>query len=305
MKKKYSVRIAVLTTFLLFAPLLSAHAGEDVTFSHKQYKAGQHLVQKLCLNCHNEASVSQNRVKPWGTIIAQATHNDFHVKVTQGITPVMPGFPELSKEQTAAMYAYLRHGDKATSKKSAVSPKAKAAPPGDKAQVTVAESELEKNLSSQLRCPCCGKAVKDCSCGMIPKIRSQIRGMEKRGLGEDKIKDVLAEKYGNKILPIAEIDETLDPDQFYQVAKAYDIARDNPEILEKITCFCPCYRSGHTTLLDCYKDKHASRCKICLEEALQAQELCEQGVEDDEVVQTIHEKFRPKITPVQKHRAVK
>lgn len=53
---------------------------------------------------------------------------------------------------------------------------------------------------------------------------------------------------------------TLSPGLFGgKVARAYQVARDIPEVLREIYCYCKCDVSvGHRHLLDCYRDDHAS-----------------------------------------------
>jgi len=68
-----------------------------------------------------------------------------------------------------------------------------------------------------------------------------------------------------KILKQKSIDEksglprTLDPNRFKGKAKAaYTIAKEIPEILAQMPCFCECEASGHENLLDCFIDKHGA-----------------------------------------------
>jgi len=52
---------------------------------------------------------------------------------------------------------------------------------------------------------------------------------------------------------------TLDPDRFRGKAKAaYTIAKEIPEILAQMPCFCECEAYGHENLLDCFIDKHGA-----------------------------------------------
>lgn len=53
--------------------------------------------------------------------------------------------------------------------------------------------------------------------------------------------------------------ETLSPVLFTgQVARAYQIAQEVPELLERMPCYCGCYvNPGHRNNLDCYTDRHA------------------------------------------------
>lgn len=53
---------------------------------------------------------------------------------------------------------------------------------------------------------------------------------------------------------------TLSPALFVgDVAQAYQAARDIPEVLDQLYCYCRCAENfGHKSLLSCYVDKHAS-----------------------------------------------
>ena len=68
-----------------------------------------------------------------------------------------------------------------------------------------------------------------------------------------------------KILKEKSIDQktglpkTLDPNLFKRKAKeAYQIAKEIPEVLAQIPCFCECEAYGHENLLDCFIDSHAA-----------------------------------------------
>ncbi len=65
---------------------------------------------------------------------------------------------------------------------------------------------------------------------------------------------------------------TLSPALFIgKTARAYKIARKNPELLDSIYCYCNCKKSfGHKSLLTCFVDKHAVNCDICQDQALYA-----------------------------------
>lgn len=42
-------------------------------------------------------------------------------------------------------------------------------------------------------------------------------------------------------------------------AKAYQIAQEAPELLERMPCYCGCYvNPGHRNNLDCYTDRHGA-----------------------------------------------
>jgi len=53
---------------------------------------------------------------------------------------------------------------------------------------------------------------------------------------------------------------TLSPARFSgKVRRAYEIAREIPEVLDQLYCYCRCRENfGHKNLLSCYVDTHAS-----------------------------------------------
>jgi hypothetical protein len=67
---------------------------------------------------------------------------------------------------------------------------------------------------------------------------------------------ILKEK---SIDPRTGLPRTLDPGLFKGRAKvAYTIAKEIPEILAQMPCFCECEAYGHENLLDCFIDKHGA-----------------------------------------------
>jgi Protein of unknown function with PCYCGC motif len=59
--------------------------------------------------------------------------------------------------------------------------------------------------------------------------------------------------------PKTGLPRTLDPNLFKGRAKrAYQIAREIPEVLAQLPCFCECEVSGHEQLLDCFIDGHGA-----------------------------------------------
>lgn len=74
---------------------------------------------------------------------------------------------------------------------------------------------------------------------------------------------------------------TLPPSQFKNqgIANTYQIAKDIPEVLAQQPCLCGCDTSfeNHRSLLDCYRDQHASTCSICMKEAILADKMTKQG----------------------------
>ena len=65
---------------------------------------------------------------------------------------------------------------------------------------------------------------------------------------------------------------TLEPGSFKSadVRKAYQTAKEMPEVLAQQPCYCYCQRKGHRSLLDCFRTDHAASCNICVKEALLA-----------------------------------
>ncbi len=59
--------------------------------------------------------------------------------------------------------------------------------------------------------------------------------------------------------PKTGLPKTLDPHHFKGKAKqAYQIAKDIPEVLAQMPCFCDCDVFGHENLLDCFIDQHGA-----------------------------------------------
>ena len=54
---------------------------------------------------------------------------------------------------------------------------------------------------------------------------------------------------------------TLSPNGFSdpEVSRSYQVAKDIPEVLEHMACYCGCYgSSGHRNNLDCFTDNHGA-----------------------------------------------
>jgi len=68
---------------------------------------------------------------------------------------------------------------------------------------------------------------------------------------------------------------TLEPEKFTgPVREAYRAAREIPQTLAQLPCYCHCDRGmGHKSLYSCYEDTHASQCATCINEALLALKL--------------------------------
>jgi hypothetical protein len=68
---------------------------------------------------------------------------------------------------------------------------------------------------------------------------------------------------------------TLDPEQFTgKIRRAYTIAREIPETLAQLPCYCYCDQGfGHKSLHSCYEDDHSAHCATCVDEAILADRL--------------------------------
>lgn len=86
---------------------------------------------------------------------------------------------------------------------------------------------------------------------------------------------------------------TLDPAGFTGLsAEAYQAARDIPEIIDSLYCYCDCEKHfGHKSLLTCFVDEHAVYCDICIYEALMARDLHKQGMDAVEIRKAVDERF--------------
>lgn len=52
---------------------------------------------------------------------------------------------------------------------------------------------------------------------------------------------------------------TLDPVNFTGKARrAHEVAREIPDVLDRLRCYCRCEGIGHVSLLSCYTDGHAA-----------------------------------------------
>ena len=86
---------------------------------------------------------------------------------------------------------------------------------------------------------------------------------------------------------------TLDPALFQgDVRQAYVNAERYPAILVELHCYCGCDREvGHRSLLDCYRDRHATTCPICLGEALLAGRMTDEGKSVDQIREAIRVRY--------------
>jgi hypothetical protein len=58
----------------------------------------------------------------------------------------------------------------------------------------------------------------------------------------------------------------------------YDRANQSRKVLYQLPCYCKCTRYlKHTSLLSCFREKHATTCEICQKEALYAYDQTKKG----------------------------
>lgn len=90
-----------------------------------------------------------------------------------------------------------------------------------------------------------------------------------------------------------EMRTTLSPVAFVgNVARAYDVARENRELLDSMYCYCNCKKNiGHKSLLSCYVDRHAADCEICMDQTFYACELSQKGDTIAQVRNSVDKKF--------------
>lgn len=86
---------------------------------------------------------------------------------------------------------------------------------------------------------------------------------------------------------------TLSPSAFTgEVARAYRIAQEIPEVLDSLYCYCDCkLHFDHKSLLTCYVDEHAKNCDICMDEAFMAYELHSKGMGIEDIRKAVDERF--------------
>jgi hypothetical protein len=78
---------------------------------------------------------------------------------------------------------------------------------------------------------------------------------------------------------------TLSPEIFTGNKKlAYQAAKEIPQILAQLPCYCHCDRGhGHKSLHSCFESEHGENCGICIGEALMAHNLQKRGASVTEI----------------------
>jgi len=81
-----------------------------------------------------------------------------------------------------------------------------------------------------------------------------------RGTEPPTIPRIASPPAGRPIAARRETRPTLDPAQFVgKAAAAHRVAREIPEVLDQLYCYCGCDKhEGHKSLLSCYTDGHAA-----------------------------------------------
>lgn len=86
---------------------------------------------------------------------------------------------------------------------------------------------------------------------------------------------------------------TLDPEQFSgQARAAYEAAREVPEVLAQLPCYCGCMSGfGHRNNLDCFHDTHGVECTMCQEIAIDARGMYKSGMDITRIREKIKDKY--------------
>ena len=105
-----------------------------------------------------------------------------------------------------------------------------------------------------------------------------------RGTNEPAGESAVAAKSADVLSPTLFNDE--------KTRAAYQVAKDIPEVLEQLPCFCGCMTSfGHKNNLFCFKDQHGSGCSICQDIALDARKMHDQGMSIAQIQDSIKAKY--------------
>jgi hypothetical protein len=88
---------------------------------------------------------------------------------------------------------------------------------------------------------------------------------------------------------------TMSPSLFagdVRARNAYQVAKDIPEVLAELPCYCGCMLSfGHKNNLFCFKDEHGSACTVCMDIALDARDMHRKGMSVAGIRDTIRERY--------------
>lgn len=86
---------------------------------------------------------------------------------------------------------------------------------------------------------------------------------------------------------------TQDPELYRgDIRQAYIVARDHPELLAQLDCYCGCEQNeGHKNLLDCFRTNHGASCDICMGEAVTAGQMLAQGTPVDQIREALRARY--------------
>ena len=89
--------------------------------------------------------------------------------------------------------------------------------------------------------------------------------------------------------PLDKLRGTLAPELFTgNVQLAYRAAKEIPQTLAQLPCYCHCDKSkGHQSLHSCFEDEHGENCGICIGEAVMAYNLQRQGLKTAQIRERI------------------
>ena len=97
---------------------------------------------------------------------------------------------------------------------------------------------------------------------------------------------------GLRIIPRGRSDASavVAPELFDQprVRAGYAIARQIPETLNQLYCWCGCIENmGHRSALECFESNHAAFCDVCVANAEIADEMLGKGITDAGEIQKV------------------
>jgi uncharacterized protein with PCYCGC motif len=93
--------------------------------------------------------------------------------------------------------------------------------------------------------------------------------------------------------PLGALRGTLAPEMFTgNVQIAYRAAKEIPQTLAQLPCYCHCDMSkGHKSLHSCFEDQHGESCGICIGEAVMAYNLERQGFTAEQIREQITQAY--------------
>ena len=100
--------------------------------------------------------------------------------------------------------------------------------------------------------------------------------------------------HSREAVSLSALPPTLAPERFFGSARqAYQVAREIPQTLAQLPCYCYCDETfGHKSLHTCYESDHSAHCATCVSEALLAYRLQkEQGLTPPQIRERIIAEF--------------